>query len=264
MKLHRQTAAPVMLLTLLILGPSGAFAWGDLGHRVVGRIAQTHLSPEATRGVQELLGTETLAQASTWADFIRSDPDWRKADDWHWVTIPDGMTYEETEKNPRGDLIEALRRFEETLADDSRPVEERRHALRFLVHMLGDLHQPLHVGTGEDRGGNDEVVLWFDEAANLHSVWDTKILESEGLSFSELASFLMPASPEQLATWRQGTYLDWAEESRALRPLVYDLGNERLSWQYRHRALPVVHERLHQAGVRLAWVLNRVLGSGDS
>lgn len=253
---HRCAALAVFLLL-----PAAAQAWGNLGHRTVGRIAEDHLSPEAAAAVVELLGSETLAEASTWADFIRSEPDWRKADDWHWVTMPGEVPYEATEKNPRGDLIEALRRFETILSDPGRPVEERRNALRFLVHLLGDLHQPLHVGAGEDRGGNDEIVLWFDQAANLHSVWDTKILESAGLSFTELASFLEPATAEELAAWRQGSYLDWAEESRALRPVVYDLGNERLSWQYRHRALPVVHQRLHQAGVRLAWVLDRIFGA---
>lgn len=259
MKPARLVARGVLsICVVLLVLPAAARAWGNTGHRVVGRIAEDHLSPEAARGVDDLLGEETLAQASTWADYVRSEPEWRKADDWHWVTLPGDVSYEESEKNPNGDLIEALRRFEATLADESRPDEERRHALRFLVHMTGDLHQPLHVGTGEDRGGNDEIVLWFDEAANLHAVWDTEILKSEGLSFSELADFLEPPTPEQLADWQRGTYLDWAEESRALRPLVYDLGNQRLSWQYRHRALPVVHQRLLQAGVRLAWVLNRV------
>lgn len=253
--------AALVLAAVLWTHPSAVLAWGNVGHRVVGALAEDHLTPEAARGVEAVLGAESLAQAATWADFVRSDPEWRKADDWHWVTLPGETPYEETEKNPNGDLIEALRRFEATLADSSRPLEDRRHALRFLAHFVGDLHQPLHVGTGEDRGGNDEVVFWFDEGVNLHALWDSHLIESEDLSYSELADFLRPTAAEQAGAWRGGSYLDWAEESRALRPLVYDLGNQRLSWQYRYRALPVVHRRLAQAGVRLAAVLNRVFAS---
>jgi hypothetical protein len=255
-----RTASVLVLIALLaaLLPAAPAAAWGPIGHHAVGRIADNHLTPKAARAVERLLGPESLAQVGVWADYVRSDPDWRHADDWHWVTIPDGMTYGESEKNPNGDVLEALARFEATLRDDAAPLGKQRDALRFLVHMMGDLHQPLHVGTGADRGGNQVLVTWMGEPTNLHTVWDDKVIESEELSFSELAEFLGHPTPSQVAGWSQGTYVDWAMESMALRPLVYDLGDRRLSWDYRYRAIPVIHERILQAGVRLAWVLNEI------
>jgi hypothetical protein len=259
--LRTPTAGLLLALFALLAAPPRAAAWGATGHRVVGAIAQRHLAPETARAVAELLGSETLAEASTWADFIRSDPAWRHADSWHWVTLPDGQGYEETEKNPQGDLLEALVRFETTLRDRAAPVERRREALRFLVHLVGDLHQPLHVGRGDDRGGNQVLVTWFGEPTDLHTVWDSKIIASEELSYTEWVAFLDRLPLVQQNLWRCGNYLSWAEESRQLRPLVYDLGDRWLSWDYRYRAIPVVRERLLQAGLRLAVVLDRALGT---
>lgn len=253
----RQLALVPLALAALLSTPDPAAAWGPTGHRVVGAIAQEHLTPAARQGVEQLLGRDSLAEVSTWADFIRSDPDWRRADDWHWVTLPEGVSYDESEKNPRGDVLEALQRFEATLRDPQAPLQDRQEALKFLVHMVGDLHQPLHVGTGDDRGGNQVLVTWFGEPSNLHTVWDSEIIDSEELSFTEWVAFL-DVSADERAAWQQGSYLDWAEESRALRGVVYDLGDRRLSWDYRFRALPVIEQRLRQGGVRLAHVLNRI------
>src|SRR5262245_57483551 len=132
-----------------------ASAWGPTGHRAVGRIAERHLTPEAVQRVAELLAPEELAYVTTWADDIRSEPDWAKADAWHWVTIPDGQSYDRTPKNTAGDILEATFRFEKVLGDRNAPRTERVQALKWLAHLVGDLHQPLHAGRGDDHGGND-------------------------------------------------------------------------------------------------------------
>jgi hypothetical protein len=262
----RASHAPIAaaLLSAALLSAALAVplhAWGPTGHRAVGLLAERQLSEAARAGVAALIGPDSLAEVSNWADEIKSDPAWKHADPWHYVTIPDGQTYAEAEKNPDGDLVEAIDRFAAVLADRARPAEERRQALLFLVHFLADLHQPLHVGRGNDRGGNWEVVGFFGELTNLHSVWDSGMIDSSNLSYTELAGFVDAPSPERIAAWRAGTTADWAHEAMALRALVYDIGDQRLGFAYRWRAWPVLEEQLAKAATRLAGLLERHLGA---
>lgn len=248
------------IASLLVLLSAGApaSAWGPNGHRVVGRIAENHLSEEARAGVRELLGDESLARAATWADEIRSEPGWDHAAAWHFISIDDGETLEATERSPHGDVLSAMERFEGELRDPEAPREAKAEALRFLVHLVGDVHQPLHVGRRRDAGGNDVLVLWFGEPTNLHTLWDTELVEFQRLSYSELAEFIDHPSAEEVATWQATGYRDWIAESLALRPQVYDLGDRKLGYGYAHDAVPIVEHRLLQAGVRLAGLLNDV------
>jgi len=151
-----------------------------------------------------------------------------------------------------------MERFEAVLRDPEAARGDRVEALRFLVHFVGDVHQPLHVGRREDLGGNRVLVLWFDEPANLHSVWDSRMIESEELSFTELAGFIDHPTPEEVAAWQATGYPDWIAESFALREEVYDLGDRRLGYRYGYEKLPIVRKRLLQAGVRLAGLLESI------
>jgi hypothetical protein len=253
----------VVLATLFLtidLAPC-AMAWGPVGHRAVGRIAERHLTPQTARAVADLLAPEQLAYVTTWPDEIRPEPDWAKGDPWHWVTIPDGQTYESAPKNPGGDILEAIPRFEKILADRKAPRVERVQALKWLSHLVGDLHQPLHVGRGDDHGGNDAPVLWFDEPTNLHAVWDSKVIDSKQLSFSELADLLDHPTAEQLREWEGTSPREWARESQSLRAACYEMGDGRLSVRYVHDHWPTIQRRLLQAGVRLAAELNQLLGT---
>ncbi|MDX1999040.1 MAG: S1/P1 nuclease [Thermoanaerobaculia bacterium] len=245
------------LAMALLAGP--AFGWGPTGHRVVGLVAERHLSPAAARAVGELLGPDSLAEVATWADDMRSDSTWKPFEPFHFVSIEDGETYEQSTKNPNGDLFTALARFEAQLADQAAAPADRRAALAWLVHLVGDLHQPLHVGRASDQGGNTILVTWFGEISNLHTVWDDKLIDHTRLSFTEFTNFLDPPSPETLAAWRTGTYLEWARESQDLRAGVYELGDRKLGYSYSFTHLPTIRQRLLQAGVRLAAVLERAL-----
>lgn len=248
-------------LFALVLLPLLSFGWGKNGHRVVGQIAENHLTPKAASAVRALLGPDSLAEVSNWADEIRADPAWKRADPWHYVNIPDGQTYQAMEKNPAGDIIVALRRFEATLRNPGAPPAERVQALKFLVHMIGDLHQPLHAGKREDLGGNRVTVHWFRsaEATNLHTVWDDLLIEHEKLSFTEWVRFLDHPSAAEIKDWQATDYLAWMEESYKLRDRAYDfkLGLP-LSYDYVYRNMPVVKQRLLQGGIRLAGVLNGI------
>jgi hypothetical protein len=260
----RARAVAVPLVLVLLVCPGAARAWGPNGHRVVGWIAESHLSEGALAAVRELMGPESLARAATWPDEIRSDPSWRRADPWHYISIDDAETLETTARAEGGDVLEAMARFEAVLRDPQAAREDRVEALRFLVHFVGDVHQPLHVGRRADRGGNEILVLWFGEPTNLHSVWDGRMIESEELSFTELARFIDHPTPEEVAAWRAGGYREWIAESFALRSEVYDLGDRRLGYGYAYEKLPIVRRRLVQAGVRLAGLLEAIFTPVDS
>jgi len=253
----------IAAVALLLVLPSGAAAWGATGHRVVARIAEHYVAPQTARAVEELIGPDSLVRVATWADEIKSDPSWNRASPWHYVNVPPGGSLDTAERSDRGDLLEALERFSAVLRDRQADPAERETALRFLVHFVGDAHQPLHSGYAADRGGNDVLVTWFGDPTNLHTVWDSKLIDHQDLSFSEMAELIDHPTPEQIADWQASTFRDWYDESRALLDDVYDLGDRRLGWDYAYRKTPIVEHRLLQAGVRLAGLLDRLLGPGS-
>lgn len=247
------------LVLLALAVPSTSLAWGPNGHRIVGRIAMNHLTDEAAVAVTALIGPETLAQVSTWPDEIRPDPNWKKAAPWHFISIDDNETLETTARNPAGDVVEAIQRMEATLRNPQASRQERQEALKFLVHFVGDLHNPLHVGRRADSGGNGIQVTLFGETTNLHSVWDVGLLESEKLSYTEFAEFIDHPTLQELQAWQAAPLTEWVKESKALRTQVYTLpADNKLGYDYAFVNLPVVKRRLLQGGVRLAALLNSI------
>lgn len=259
-------AATLILVLLCSLTPSRhAQAWGKIGHRVTGVIAQSYLTTHARAQVAAIIGVEDLAEASTWPDFMRSSPDnyWQKtAAPYHYVTIASGKHYSEVGAPPQGDAISALAGMRQTLLDENASLEDKQLALRFIVHIIGDLHQPLHAGNGTDRGGNDYAVTFFGEVSNLHSVWDTLLVRHEELSYTELAHWLQRRlSPRQISDWSQTDPVIWVTESAALRDHIYPGGEREIRWQYvfAHRA--TMRTRLAQGGVRIAAYLNEIFAT---
>jgi hypothetical protein len=249
----------VLTLILLILSLAG-YGWGATGHRATGYIAEKYLNKKAKKAVARILEGQSIAMASTWMDEIRSDSTYDHTADWHWVTIPDGMTYEQTEKNPNGDIIMTLERLIAELKSKTLSARQETEHLKMLIHLIGDIHQPLHVGR-PDRGGNDVKVMWFRTESNLHRVWDSDMIDDTRLSYTELAESLYSPSPLQVQAWQKASVREWARESVGYRPQVYDIGNSRLGYQYSYKYFQIVRERLLQAGIRMAGVLNEIYGS---
>ncbi|WP_235532978.1 S1/P1 nuclease [Sphingomonas sp. Leaf412] len=250
----------------LFLAPSQALAWGKTGHRVVGQIANSHLNARARAGVKRLLGVESLAEASNWPDFMKSDPSpfWQKtADPWHYVTLPAGKTYDEVGAPPEGDAVTALARYAAVVRDRKATVADKQAALRFIVHLVGDLHQPLHAGNGLDRGGNERRVTFMGRSTNLHSVWDSGLINETQLSYSEMAAWLNTRiTPADAKAWSVTDPRVWIEESALLRDQIYPLGDDNsLSYRYVYDNETRLEERLEQGGVRLAAYLNDLFGS---
>jgi hypothetical protein len=248
----------VTLIGVLLLASAIASPWGAIGHRLVGRIAEPHLSPEARQPLQALLGPESLAQVSTWPDEIRADPAWKRANPWHYVNIADDETYETAPKHPGGDVVEALQRLTTVLQEPQATLQDQVVAVKCLVHLVGDIHQPLHVGRREDQGGNTITVFWFGAPSNLHKVWDEQLIEAEQLRFSALAAFLTPPTAADVAAWQHSTVLDWVREAMRRRSQVDEIGDGQLGYAYLSKQMPTVKERLRRAEVRLAGLLNTI------
>jgi len=248
-------------------------AWGPDGHRIVARIALANLTPEARRQVDRILAgdPQDFVEASNWADQVR--PDRPETYNWHFVDVPYGIeTYDPARDCPATDggdcVLAAIDRFRRTLADGSAARARRAEALKFLIHFVGDLHQPLHSITNNDRGGNDvRVDLGGDRPSNLHAVWDREIIARRKLTDEAYANRLLAELAGRPLDTGAVDPRAWALESHArAETFVYDYpefvkdvppGSPiRLSDAYFERAAPVVDERLTLAGLRLAALIN--------
>jgi hypothetical protein len=239
-----------------------AHAWGQTGHRITGAIAELYLSDEARAAVRALLPNESLAEASTYADEMRSNPDefWQKeAGPYHYVSVPVGETYKEHKHAPEyGDAYTALKKFTNIVKEGKAPLAERQRALRFIIHIIGDLHQPLHAGNGTDRGGNDVDVEFFWDDSNLHRVWDSGLLDRRQLSYTEWTQWLSEKiTAEQAKEWSITDPVVYITESAAIRDTIYPEG-DKLSWDYLYQSMPIVKVRLQEGGVRIAAHLNEM------
>lgn len=249
-------------IILLFLVTNFAFAndtyWSKTGHRVVGEVAEQHLTKKAKRAISELLEGESLAAVANFGDEIKSDRAYRKFSAWHYVNIPFGKTYAEIEKNEYGDLVQGVNTCLEIIKDKNSSKEDKAFYLKFLVHLIGDLHQPMHVGREEDKGGNDIQLQWFGSGTNLHRVWDSNLINENGMSFTELASEYPKMSKQQIKFLQDGSLLDWVEESHLLAEKLYASvePGEKLSYRYSYDWWDTAANQLQKGGVRLAAVLN--------
>ena len=258
----------IFLLTGWVMAPC-AGAFGPEGHLLVGAVAERDLCADARNAVNQLLEGQSLGQAGRWPDWIRSDPEWKHTRTWHYINVGDDEPIEQVVKGDHQDVLWAIRRFDRRLADETLTAEERATALRFLAHFTADVHQPLHVGRAEDRGGNRIAVRVGKRMTNLHAVWDAEALlkderQTRGLTPDQQAQGLVVRTQGRVAEFQADPPLEWARESQALRALVYAFpapegdAAVRLEGEYLAAATDIVHSRLSAAGVRLAGRINRI------
>ncbi len=237
--------------------------WSALGHRLISRIATARLSAPARAELARLLPGLELTDVAVWADSIR--PSRRETGPLHYINIPIDSSFAEWRRfcPAEGCVLEALDRYLGVLADRSRPDLERAEAVKWIVHLVGDLHQPLHVGERGDRGGNDVRVRWGDQQTNLHWIWDGAILQTAGLDENAYWDRLWPMARRADSAWSGGRPADWAAESHALsRAHVYALpADSQLSGPYARENLPRAEVRLVKAGLRLARLLEETLAA---
>ncbi len=287
----------VFLFTSLI--STQVLAWGDLGHRAVGEIATKHLTPRAKFAVMLISGGESLAQQSTWADEVRSDDKFKWLTLYHFISVDTPTFDHEHHDHEKVDAYTGIKKNIEILKSNEKSVADKHLALSILVHLVGDIHQPLHAGYTIDRGGNNCKVQYFGKQSNLHSVLDSGVFEHSGLSFTETARFVMEEQrdllgKDDLVKLASADVNTWIQESINLRDQFYP-SKENSSWSlktgdtdeylatrayckldrseknselmpnldylYNYKLEKTLRRRLLLAGTRLAHVLNQIFAN---
>ncbi len=250
-----------LFIALFILTTSTLNAtprWGQTGHRVVGEIAEEHLTKKTKKKLAELLNHRSLAFSSTFADEIKADDRYDSFSTWHYVNMPFDVTYEQSTKNPMGNLVTGIEYCKIIIQDDTSSIEDKAFYLKFLIHLIGDLHQPMHIGQEEDRGGNNIKLQWFKKDTNLHSVWDSKMIDDYGMSYTELADDMPYLSKNDIKDIQKGTVIEWVNETQQITKKVYASAKngDNLRYEYTYAYFDTVMAQLQKGGLRLAEVLN--------
>nr|AOE09916.1 S1/P1 Nuclease [uncultured bacterium]CCG00854.1 S1/P1 Nuclease [uncultured Flavobacteriia bacterium] len=234
--------------------------WGQNGHRATGKIAENHLNKKAKKRIDKLLKGQSLAFVSTYADEIKSDSAYRKYYSWHYVNMDLEESYADATKNPKGDIVTGINKCIKVLKDNNSSEEDKSFHLKMLVHFVGDLHQPMHIGQKEDKGGNAIQVEWFGKETNLHAVWDTKMIENWNMSYLELADNAKDVSKKQIAAIEAGTLIEWVDETHELTKKIYKSAEvgENLRYRYSYDYFGIVRDQLQIGGIRLAKILNDI------
>jgi S1/P1 Nuclease len=265
------------IVLMVCVVPYQLFAWGNAGHRIVAKIAYNQLKPAVKDSINKYLQLAHIEDAGTWMDDVRSDPSYAYMSTWHYINIEKGHDGNldsldkiiiEAGKNVKdvhdvpdsvANIIWAINRAITEL-ENRQNLSKDQIALdiKMLFHLVGDLHQPLHVGYGVDRGGNSIVVYVHNQPSNLHRVWDTDMIESDIMGHPTTWADLSKYNKEQLAGIRHVDINQWLADSRTKLGIVYDYKGDNINQKYIDRNVPVVEEQLLKAGLRLASLLNQI------
>jgi len=249
-----------LVLILLVVNVQGSAAWGPQGHRIIGSIAESHLQPEVKQLILEKFNINSLADVATWADQTRKKR--KEENPWHYTNIAEGQGAYDAERDcPNGACVtEKINEFSRVLGDRSAPLSQRKDALKYLVHFVGDVHQPLHLGNKKDRGGGTLRFSYKGEVVSLHYLWDGGLIEWRGSLLQYAGRLSAKVFADEVSMWSRSTVSDWANESRSLAlKVAYNIDQEGLTKAYIERGREVIDLRLAQAGVRLAHLLNTIL-----
>lgn len=255
----------------MLLSSISAFGWGPMGHDVVAAIAEQNLTSKARKELDKLLDGRSIVYYSSWMDNIQNSPSWKggydKTKTWHYANVDKGLTYQTMKKNENGDVVSALTELTKEMTEnyDNLTDSMKVDYIKMIVHMVGDLHCPMHAGRLSDRGGNGFKVRWFGQKTNLHSVWDSKIVESaRRWSYSEWRDHLDRGNKKFNKAAIQGTYEDWFMSTVENAAEIYEYAERQgkeepnFSYQYIYDFSPMLEEQLLLGGLRLAHVLNSI------
>lgn len=250
-------------LILIALIAQNSWAWGPQGHMVVAQVADNNLSAPAKKAVAKILPNMTLADVANWADQIKSRSEWAHTKQWHFLDLADGEDYATVEHSHDGDVVEAITDMVAILKNSKATAEEKSNALKFVVHFMGDIHQPLHVGRPDDRGGNDYKVIFEGRKTNLHTLWDSIMIMKSPMDHIAYANYLETNSfitaPYDIPEIAFSTII---QECMGARKSVYDFkdvaGPVVLDAQYYNKNLALMNHQLLSGGKRLASLLNTI------
>ena len=260
----------LILLAIMMLNITTAYGWGATGHDVVAAIAEQHLTPKAKRKINKLLDGKSIVYYSSWMDNIQNSPYWKngynKTKTWHYANVDEGFTYQTMTKNPDGDVVSGLEMLTKEMTENYKNLTDsmRVDYLKMIVHMVGDLHCPMHAGRLSDRGGTGTKVKWFGQNTSLHSVWDSKMIDSaRKWHYSEWAEQLDRTDRKYKKDIMKGSYEEWFNDTVENAAILYDYVEElgdtpNLSYQFVYDFSPLLEEQLLNGGYRLAYVLNTI------
>ena len=256
-----------ILLSLLIsFGSLSAFGWGQKGHDAVAYIAQQHLTPVTEAKIDSLLDGYSMVYWANWLDNASHTPEYSYTKTWHYKNIDENQTFENAPNIPEGNIVDAIYQQVKVLENPNLSKEDRSLALKIVVHLLGDIHQPMHMGRATDRGGNSHKLKFFNSATNLHSVWDTNILEAgHNWSHSEWQREIDRLSPEQeISIIAGGSPETWGKETYEISKEIYSSTPQDFNIEYNYIAewTPTIEMQLEKGGLRLADVLNSIFDNG--
>ncbi|EOR94396.1 putative S1/P1 Nuclease [Arcticibacter svalbardensis MN12-7] len=253
-----------LIAGLILYLPLQSMAWGMLGHRVVAEVAESYLSSKARKQIKMIMGDESITMSSNWMDFIKSNSSFNYTGSWHYVNLPAGLTYEQAKaalaKDTSANAYNKILFVSAELKKKTVSKELKQFYIRVLVHMVGDLHQPLHCGRVEDKGGNDVDVKWFNHPDNLHSIWDSNLPEYQQLSYSEYTRFINHPNPTQLKEWQHDDLTTWVFESYQISEKLYKEAetNTSYGYKYNYEWVDTMNNQLLKGGIRLASLLNGI------
>ncbi|MCC6599993.1 MAG: S1/P1 nuclease [Crocinitomicaceae bacterium] len=246
----------ILLAGCCSLFPSKLSAWGKIGHRIVAGIAEDHLAPGVADSVQLYLGDMTMKEAATWMDEVRSDTAYNYLKPMHYINVEKGELYVRT-FGPNI-LNELYQSFKILCHRSEFSKEEVFMAMKKVIHLAGDLGQPLHVGYGEDRGGNLVEVTFIDKKSNLHKVWDSDIIERQAVTQSQCTELMNNWSKRKIHRCKKINFEKWMSDSRSWLPLIYQFDNATIDQKYVDKVTPVLERQLIVSGLRLSALLNTV------
>ena len=238
-----------------------ASAWSQKGHDVTAYIAEKHLNPKARAAVDSLLEGKSMVYWANWLDNASHGMDYAYTKTWHYKNIDEGVPYDDAPLNSKGDVVTAINGQIDILSDPNASFRDKNLALKILVHCMGDLHQPMHMGHLSDLGGNKTKLKFFDRATNLHSIWDSSLVEyGHKWSYTEWQEQIDRATAEQEAVIVSGNVDDWARETHGIARDVYKYFQPGMKVMYDPiaRWAPVIEQQLLRGGLRLASVLNQI------
>jgi len=257
----------IIFIGLFFYLPFATNAWGVLGHRIVGQIAESYLTPNAKKEIAKILGNESIAMATNWADFIKSDTAMSYISKWHYVDVNGGMSNAEFQAYLKADTITdaytKLNFLIKELKNKQLPHDKKVMYLKLLIHIVGDIHQPLHVGHVDDEGGNKIKVSWLGTSTNLHSVWDSKLIDFQQLSYTEYADAINHTTLAQRNALQKQNLNDWLFQTYQVAQKVYSdiKPDDKLSFLYNYHYIDILNQQLVRGGVHLAGLLNSIFGA---
>jgi hypothetical protein len=237
-------------------------SWGFKGHRAIAGIAQKHLTSNTAYVVSAYLNGERMADVSTWADENRN----KATAPWHFLNLPLGLSHEQfvqAVEQSDNNVYTAILKAEASLKDKALSQEEKNEALKYLIHLVGDAHQPMHISRKEDKGGNTIQVRFDNQGTNLHSLWDSKLIDHEGLSEAAVLQQYDTATPAEIRQWQSDSPIEWIWESYQISSRIYAgiKPGQDIDDAYYQQSIPVIHRRIEQAGIRLAGELNKLFNN---